>query len=121
MEPVISNRWLSFASLFTSASTLVCCALPAFFVALGAGAAFAGLLSRVPQLIWFSEHKALVFGAAAVALSVAGVFQWRARNAPCPLDPRLAAACTSARKWSVRTYFASLAIFAVGAAFAFLL
>ena len=51
-------------SLFTSGSTLICCALPATLVAIGSAATLASLVSSFPQLIWISEHKALVFGLA---------------------------------------------------------
>jgi hypothetical protein len=106
-------------SLFTSLSTLICCALPALLVAIGAGAALAGLVSNVPQLIWISEHKMPVFGIAAAMLLLAGVLQWRARNAPCPADPQLAETCRGTRRNSLRVYLLSLAIFAIGAWFAF--
>jgi hypothetical protein len=106
-------------SLFTSLSTLICCALPALLVAIGAGAALAGLVSNVPQLIWISEHKVPVFGIAAAMLLLAGVLQWRARNAPCPADLQLAETCRRTRRNSLRVYLLSLAIFAIGAWFAF--
>jgi len=109
--------WLS---LFTASGTLVCCALPALFVALGLGAAFAGLVNAAPQLIWLSEHKAGVFGLGAAMLSLAGWMQWRARFAPCPADPALAAACAAGRRWSRRVYWFAVVVYAVGAAFSFL-
>ena len=114
------TKFLTFLSLFTSAGTLVCCALPALFVTLGMGATFAGLLGRVPQLIWISEHKVGVFISAAMMLTLAGVAQWNARNLPCPIDPGQAMACASARKWSNRIYFVSVSVFLVGAGFSFL-
>ena len=52
-----SGFWASVASLFASSSTLICCALPALLVALGAGAALSSLVSAVPQLVVLSEHK----------------------------------------------------------------
>lgn len=112
-------RRANLASLFASTSTLICCALPALFVSLGAGAALAGIVSNVPQLIWVSENKPLVFGIAAVLLVLAGIMQWRARYMPCPADPALAAACARARKNSLRVYLVSVGIFAIGAWFAF--
>ncbi len=39
IEPSRSGLWTSLASLFASSSTLICCAIPALLVALGAGAA----------------------------------------------------------------------------------
>lgn len=114
-----SARRANWLSLFTSASTLLCCALPALLVSLGAGAALAGLVSNVPQLIWISEHKPLVFGLAGAMLAIAGAMQWRARRAACPADPALAAACTRARHTSLRVYWLSVLIFATGVWFAF--
>jgi hypothetical protein len=108
-------------SLLTSGSTLVCCALPAMLVALGAGAALSSLVSAVPQLVWLSLHKAEVFSVAAVMLAVAGWMQWRARTLPCPADPQLAQACGRTRVWSLRLYLLSVTIFAVGGLFAFVL
>jgi hypothetical protein len=108
-------------SLFASTGTLVCCALPALFVALGFGAAFAGLVNAVPQLIWLSEHKTAVFGTGAALLAIAGVLQWRARYEPCPLDTRLAAACLTSRRWSLRIFVAAVVIYGTGAFFAFVL
>ena len=94
-------RVASMLSIFTSSGTLVCCALPALLVVLGAGAALSGLVSTVPQIVWLSANKGLVFGAAAVMLAVAGVLQWRARLAPCPADPLLASACVRVRRTSM--------------------
>ena len=114
-----ASRHISALSLFTSFSTLICCALPALLVAVGAGAALAGLVSNVPQLVWISEHKIPVFVFAGIMLVIAGGLQWNARNAPCPVDPALAAACQQMRINSSRIYWLSVSIFVVGAWFAF--
>jgi hypothetical protein len=108
-------------SIFTSASTLVCCAIPALLVALGAGATLAAFVGAVPQIVWLSAHKTAVFVAAGVMLAIAGYFQWRARFLPCPADPALARVCTRQRKVSQIIYFASVAIYAIGGFFAFVL
>lgn len=115
------SLWSALLSVFTSSSTLICCALPALLVTLGAGAALAGLVSAVPQLIWLSTHKALVFGLAGFMLTLAGGLQYRARYAPCPADPGLAAACARTRRLSLVLYLLSLTIYLVGVVFAFLL
>lgn len=106
-------------SLFTSAGTLVCCALPALFVSLGAGAALAGLTSSFPQLIWISEYKAWVFSVAAVMLVIAGWMQWRARYLPCPADPAQARACMRLRRISFGIYIFAVVVYLIGAFFAF--
>ncbi len=115
------SAWSAWVSLLASSGTLVCCAVPALLVMLGAGAALSGLVTAVPQIVWLSEHKGAVFGVAAALMLAAGVLQWRNRHAPCPLDPRLRAACLRTRRWSFRIYLVSLALLALGAAFAFVL
>ena len=107
-------------SLFTSGSTLICCALPATLVAIGSAATLTALVGNFPQLIWISEHKSLVFGLAGAMLTIAGYLQWQARNAPCPADAALAAICTKTRKNALRIYWLSVGIFGVGAFFAFI-
>jgi hypothetical protein len=112
---------LAAGALFASSATLVCCVLPALLVAIGAGAALAGLVTAFPQLIWLSEHKALVFGFAGLALSVSGVALWVGRRAPCPADPALARSCRRLRRFSAVVYAIALTSSAVGATFAFVL
>ena len=119
--PLKRNTWLAFTALIASTGTLLCCVLPAVMVALGAGAALAGLVGAVPELIWMSEHKGLVFGIAAVLLIVAGVALWQARGLPCPVDPVLARACIRLRKISRILYFVAVFALVLGATFAFVL
>ena len=119
--PLKRNTWLAFTALVASSGTLLCCVLPAVMVAIGAGAALAGLVSAVPPLIWMSAHKGLVFGVAAILLAVAGVAIWQARRIPCPADPALARACVRLRAVSRGLYAVAVLAFALGATFAFLL
>lgn len=107
-------------TLFSSMSTLVCCALPALFVALGAGAALAGIVSNVPQLVWLSEHKLELFMFAGFMLTFSGILRYRSRNAPCPTDPAQAMLCGRLRKTGGYIYFSSLALYVIGAFFAFI-
>lgn len=113
------DKFVAWLSLFTSASTLVCCALPALLVTLGAGAALAGLVSSFPQLVWFTEQKSWVFSIAAVLLALGGWMQWQARNAPCPVDPAGAKACMRLRRNGRIIYITSLALYLTGFFFAF--
>ena len=114
-----SGFWISVASLFASSSTLLCCALPALLVALGAGAALSSLVSAVPQLVWLSEHKEGLFIVAGLMLAASGALQWRNRHAPCPTDPALRQACLRTRRAALRVYGASVGLYAVGGWFAF--
>ena len=109
----------SLLSLCASSSTLVCCALPALLVGLGAGAALSSLVSVFPQLVWLSEHKLGLFGFAGSMLLASGALQWHNRSAPCPVDPALRKACLRTRGLSWRMWALSVAVFAVGGWFAF--
>lgn len=111
---------LPMVSLFTSAGTLLCCALPALLVSIGAGAVLAGLVANAPWLVALSQHKGWVFGFAGVLLLLAGAAQWRARNAPCPADPLQAAACMRLRRFSHWVYGFSVVVYGVGVFFAFI-
>jgi hypothetical protein len=115
-----TTRGVTWITLATSTSTLVCCALPALLVALGAGAVLASALSVFPQLVWISEHKNEVFALAGAMLAIAGLLQWRAKSLPCPADPALRMACTRGRKVSQAIYWAAVAIYAAGGFFAFI-
>lgn len=115
-----ASKRLNLLSLFTSGSTLICCALPATLVAIGSVATLTSLISHFPQLIWISEHKPLVFGLAGAMLLLAGWMQWRARLLPCPADEKLAALCMQTRRQSLWIYWVSVVIFLIGSFFAFL-
>ena len=107
-------------SLFTSMGTLICCALPALFVSLGAGAALAGLVSTAPWLVALSKYKVWTFGLSGVMIVIAGILIWRSRNMPCPVDPVKARACTRLRTFSLWVYWSSVVVWLVGFFFAFL-
>ena len=111
---------ISTMALFGSFSTLLCCALPALFVSLGAGAAVMGLVSAVPQLIWLSEHKIGVFIFAGIMLMLSGTSRYLTRNAPCPADPKKAKTCARLRRISFGIFIFLLTIYGVGLFFAFI-
>jgi hypothetical protein len=115
------NAGLAAGALLASSATLVCCVLPAVLVALGAGAALASLVTAIPQLIWLSEHKPLVFVSAGALLAISGIALWIGRRAPCPADPKLARLCQRLRRISAIVYAIALASFLLGGTFAFLL
>lgn len=106
-------------ALFASFGTLICCALPALLVSLGMGAAVAGLVSAVPQVVAISIYKNYVFAAAGLALLVAGAARYATRNAPCPADPAAASACRTWRKVSGWVLGLAALTYAVGFFFAY--
>jgi hypothetical protein len=121
IDPHQRNLGLAAGAVLATTSTLVCCVLPAVLVALGAGSVLVGLLAAVPQLVWLSEHKAMVFGFAGGCLVASGLALWNARHLPCPVDAEVAALCDARRRVSLRLFAVALALLLVGALFAFVL
>jgi hypothetical protein len=107
------NIGVAVTALLASSATLVCCVLPAVLVSIGAGAVLVGLVAAVPQLVWLSEHKALVFGIAAGFLL--------ARRLPCPTDPTAARTCATLRRTSAWVYGIAAIAYLLGVTFAFVL
>jgi hypothetical protein len=116
---IFTGPALNGLTLFMSSGTLICCALPALLVSLGMGASLVGLIGVFPQVVWLSEHKALVFGISGFMLAVSGFWLWKAQFMPCPADPKLAQACAKSRSFSKYTYGISLFIYLLGFFFAF--
>jgi hypothetical protein len=106
-------------ALFTSAGTLLCCALPGLLVSIGAGAVMAGLVTNVPGLIFLSAHKGWVFGIAGVMLAAAVLAKYLARNAPCPIDPVQANACMRMRRTGTIILGVAIGAYLIGGFFAF--
>ena len=116
-----SSKKVAFLTLFTSTSTILCCALPAFLVAIGAGAALSSLISVFPEIVWVSKYKDIIFLVATILILVAGFFQYKVRLLPCPADTALANQCIQARRVSFIIYWISLTILVVGFLFAYLI
>ncbi len=106
-------------ALFASSTTLICCALPALLVTVGAGAVMAGLAANVPGLIWLTAHKGALFVGAGVLLVAATAAKWLSRNAPCPIDPEAARACARARRRGTTILVVAVGVYLIGGFFAF--
>lgn len=106
-------------ALFTSATTLICCALPAMLVMIGMGAVWSGVITTVPGITWFGANKEIVFSLTGLVLLASGAWQWHARSLPCPADPVKARACTRLRRISWTLWGVSVAAFGIGGFFAF--
>jgi hypothetical protein len=117
---LVKTKHISLLTLFSSGGTLICCALPALLVSLGAGAVMASVVSSVPHIVWFSEHKLGVFIFAGVMLSISGLLQWQAKSLPCPSDKALAELCNKTRVNSLRIYVFSVCVFLIGGFMAFI-
>ena len=66
----------NYFSLFSSFSTLICCALPSVLVLLGMGTAVASLLSAAPWLVSLSRHKIWTFSIAGTLIAVSFVMTY---------------------------------------------
>lgn len=106
--------------LFTSISTLLCCALPILLVSLGMGAVVASMASNIPWLITLSMHKGWVFAGSGFLLLLGGWALYRP-GITCPTNPEYAKLCDTAQKWNRRFYWSSLVILCIGAFSAFVL
>ena len=108
-------------SLLASSTTLICCALPALFVALGAGATLASLTNIFPQLVVISHYKVSISIGTLLILFIAGIFIKKAESLPCPVDPMLRDICLKTRKRSKVMFYTSLIIFLSASFFTYLL
>ena len=113
----IINKLTLFLSLFSSASSLVCCALPALFVGLGAGAVFAGLTSTIPQLIWMAERKVSLFIIGGILLMISKYLELKNKSIQC--DISIKETCKQTRNWSRIIWWISLGLYITGLFFAF--
>tara|TARA_Y100000768_G_scaffold38088_2_gene25021 strand:+ start:6428 stop:6802 length:375 start_codon:yes stop_codon:yes gene_type:complete len=118
--PQIKESSLGFLTLLASSSTLICCALPAIFVALGAGATLASIVNIFPELIIISKFKVYISVFALLFLIIAGILIKKASLQPCPTDPRLRDICIKTRKKSKNIYIISVFIFAFASIFTYI-
>ena len=117
----MDDKTTNFISLFASSSTLICCALPAIFVVLGAGASFASLITVFPFLITLSQYKLYITLFALIMLVLAGYINYKTFYMPCPADPELGKLCMQTRKRSRYIYYLSLLLFIFATIFTYII
>lgn len=116
----LKKQFLNQLSLFTSFSTLICCALPSLLVMLGLGVAVSGLVSVFPQIIWLSEHKGWVFGISGSLIVLNWILYLRPQQTQaCDIDAGQTA-CAESKDLSFWILALSTALWMTGAFFAFL-
>jgi mercuric ion transport protein len=107
---------LNYFSLFTSLSTLLCCALPSLLVLFGLGASVASMLSFMPWLVTLSRHKQWTFAVSGVLIALSFVNTYyvspRIRAKECRADDP--SACEEASRLSKILIWVSAVIYAVG-------
>lgn len=109
---VEQSRW-GWLVLFTSSSTLICCALPILLVTLGLGAVSATLFDTLPFLVTLAKHKLWMFIGSAGMLILGGWALYRPGRS-CPTDPVLAQKCEGAHRWNKRIWWVSIVIWGIG-------
>ncbi len=110
---------LSFATLFFSGGTLVCCALPILLVSLGLGAGVAYLTNTFPWLVTLSHYKHWTFSIAGIYLLFTAWLIYRPGRS-CPTDPELARLCQRADRMNRIVLWVAVGVYTVGFFFAFL-
>jgi len=122
-QPRKRSALLSYVSLFTSVSTLLCCALPSLLVLFGLGASVASMLSFLPWLVTLSHYKLLTFFVSGVLITLSFVNTYyilpRLRAKQC--SPDNPTACEDASRVSKALLWISAVIFAIGFFVAFVL
>lgn len=119
----LKDDFVSIGSLFTSVSTLLCCALPSLLVALGMGAVVAGLASDIPWLFSLSKYKGWMFFIAGVMIGFNfWLFYGRRREQACEIDENgKETACDTATRWSKGILWFSFGLYLLGLFSAYLL
>ena len=105
--------------LFASTSTLICCALPALLVAIGATGALVSLFSNIPFLITISENKEIVFAISGCLLGISFFLNRNSEVESCEIDENLSLSCNNLKKTNRTILMISLIIYFIGFFFAF--
>jgi len=108
---------LTYFSLFTSVSTLLCCALPSLLVLFGLGASVASMLAFTPWLVVLSRHKPWTFSisGALIGLSFLNSYYFIPRlqgGAVCAVDD--GSVCQDTSRVSKVLLWISAGVYAVG-------
>lgn len=115
---------LNYLSLFSSFSTLLCCALPSVLVLLGMGASLASLLSAMPWLVNLSRHKVWTFSISGALIAISFIVTYwiapRLRTGEL-CEANNPTACGDASRMSRRLLWVSALIWAGGFFVAYLL
>ncbi len=104
-------------SLFTSFSTLICCALPMVLVGLGFGAVVAGLVASYPILSALSEYKdwAFLLATALIVLNFWMLYKKSPEDINCEIPTKGEnKACKTASSWSKTIVWISAGLLFIG-------
>lgn len=112
----IKQRLISFLALFTSAGTLICCALPAAIAAIAGGAALGAFISTFPWLVPISRYKEWIFVGAGIFIILSGILTLRPQGkVACSITG--GKGCEIAGRLTKATFWGSVIIYFIGAFF----
>ena len=116
VQPSKRSALLSYFSLFTSVSTLLCCALPSLLVLFGLGASVASMLSFLPWLVTLSHYKRVTFfiSGVLITLSFVNMYYIAPRLKAQECSPDNPTACEDASRASKVLLWISAVIYALG-------
>jgi len=109
---------LGYLSLFSSAGTLLCCALPSLLVLFGLGATVASFFSAMPWVVTLSHHKDWVFVISGLLIAGNRAYVYaigpklRARGNACSLEAP--ETCDTASRVSRIVLWLSVTLYFVG-------
>jgi mercuric ion transport protein len=115
-QPRKRSALLSYFSLFTSVSTLLCCALPSLLVLFGLGASVASMLSFLPWLVTLSHYKRVTFfiSGVLILLSFVNMYYLAPRLRAQQCSPDNPTACEDASRASKVLLWISAVLYALG-------
>ena len=122
---IMKEKLFSILSLFTSSATLLCCALPIILVALGFGAAVAGLVSTFPWLVPLTRNKEWIFLFAGIMIAGNWIWIWHQKRhlVACALPKNridVGTACDEASRLSRVILWISTGVYVIGFSAAYL-
>ena len=116
----MKEKVLSVLALFSSAGTLICCAVPALLVSLGMAAVVVSAVSTFPWLIPLTRHKAWLFLGAGMLIALNFYLVYRPkRQLVCEVEAG-PSGCEVAGKWNHIVLWLSAGFYAVGVFMAYL-
>jgi uncharacterized membrane protein len=120
VEQRLRDGVVAIFTLFASAGTLLCCALPIVLVTLGLGTVVIVITGAFPWLFWFGGHKGWLFTISASLLVTTTRVLFR-RGRDCPLEPAQTRVCERLDRWNRRTYWVAVVLWVIGFFSAYLL
>jgi len=114
------DKVFSVLILFTSAGTLLCCALPAAIAAILGTSALFTVIDGIPFLVTLSDHKEWIFALSGLLIGINVYHLWFSKNAGeevCPIDQK--DACRDSKRFAKIVTIISAIVVAIGAVTAF--